>query len=101
MEACFEQGFDEYMNLVLDDAEEVNVKKNSRKQLGLYSYFDDLRLKFKIQTFYTRTIYLKCMLSLLLIRKDSFERGQHHIDDEYVCISSLVFLYMNTFFFVY
>ncbi|CAA0837456.1 Small nuclear ribonucleoprotein family protein [Striga hermonthica] len=27
-------GFDEYMNLVLDDAEEVNVKKNSRKQLG-------------------------------------------------------------------
>lgn len=27
-------GFDEYMNLVLDDAEEVNIKKNSRKQLG-------------------------------------------------------------------
>lgn len=27
-------GFDEYMNLVLDDAEEVNVKKNIRKQLG-------------------------------------------------------------------
>ncbi|MFQ6627632.1 hypothetical protein Gotur_004835, partial [Gossypium turneri] len=28
------QGFDEYMNLVLDDAEEVNVKKKSRKSLG-------------------------------------------------------------------
>ncbi|MQL71820.1 hypothetical protein Taro_004144 [Colocasia esculenta] len=28
------QGFDEYMNLVLDDAEEVNVKKNIRKPLG-------------------------------------------------------------------
>ncbi|KAK6128079.1 hypothetical protein DH2020_038162 [Rehmannia glutinosa] len=28
------QGFDEYMNLVLDDAEEVNVKKKSRKELG-------------------------------------------------------------------
>ncbi|GFZ04383.1 small nuclear ribonucleoprotein family protein [Actinidia rufa] len=27
-------GFDEYMNLVLDDAEEVNVKKKSRKALG-------------------------------------------------------------------
>ncbi|KAK1571670.1 hypothetical protein Q3G72_021032 [Acer saccharum] len=27
-------GFDEYMNLVLDEAEEVNVKKNSRKTLG-------------------------------------------------------------------
>ncbi|KAM7517596.1 hypothetical protein LguiB_016558 [Lonicera macranthoides] len=27
-------GFDEYMNLVLDDAEEVSIKKKSRKQLG-------------------------------------------------------------------
>ncbi|KAL5222160.1 hypothetical protein ABZP36_026873 [Zizania latifolia] len=27
-------GFDEYMNLVLDDAEEINVKKDTRKQLG-------------------------------------------------------------------
>ena len=27
-------GFDEYMNLVLDDAEEVHTKKNSRKSLG-------------------------------------------------------------------
>uniref|UniRef100_A0A803N1F1 Small nuclear ribonucleoprotein E n=1 Tax=Chenopodium quinoa TaxID=63459 RepID=A0A803N1F1_CHEQI len=28
------EGFDEYMNLVLDDAEEVNVKKKTRKSLG-------------------------------------------------------------------
>ncbi|KAK3035577.1 hypothetical protein RJ639_034782 [Escallonia herrerae] len=28
------EGFDEYMNLVLDDAEEVGIKKKSRKQLG-------------------------------------------------------------------
>ncbi|PIA45665.1 hypothetical protein AQUCO_01600114v1 [Aquilegia coerulea] len=27
-------GFDEYMNLVLDDAEEVNIKKHTRKTLG-------------------------------------------------------------------
>jgi len=27
-------GFDEYMNLTLDDAEEINIKKNSRKQIG-------------------------------------------------------------------
>ncbi|KAF3335611.1 Small nuclear ribonucleoprotein E [Carex littledalei] len=27
-------GFDEYMNLVLDDADEINVKKNTRKSLG-------------------------------------------------------------------
>eukprot|EP00128_Syssomonas_multiformis_P002660 Colp12_sorted_trinity150504_noHs@17938 len=27
-------GFDEYMNVVLDEAEEVNVKASSRKQIG-------------------------------------------------------------------
>lgn len=31
------QGFDEYMNLVLDEAEEVLIKKKSRKPLGLYA----------------------------------------------------------------
>ena len=28
------RGFDEYMNVVLDDVEEVQVKKQTRKQLG-------------------------------------------------------------------
>lgn len=28
------QGFDEYMNLVLDEAEEVSAKRNTRKPLG-------------------------------------------------------------------
>ncbi len=28
------QGFDEYMNLVLGEAEEVHIKKKSRKPLG-------------------------------------------------------------------
>jgi len=27
-------GFDEYMNLVLDDAEEISVKKGTRKNIG-------------------------------------------------------------------
>jgi len=27
-------GFDEYMNLVLDEAEEINTKKQARKALG-------------------------------------------------------------------
>ncbi|AWP03437.1 Small nuclear ribonucleoprotein E isoform 3 [Scophthalmus maximus] len=30
----YEQGFDEYMNLVLDDAEEVHMKTKNRKPLG-------------------------------------------------------------------
>ncbi|XP_062218057.1 uncharacterized protein LOC133918281 isoform X1 [Phragmites australis] len=36
-------GFDEYMNLVLDDAEEINVKKNTRKSLGLGWLCDSAR----------------------------------------------------------
>ena len=27
-------GFDEFMNIVLDDAEEVHLKTNTRKQIG-------------------------------------------------------------------
>lgn len=30
------QGFDEYMNLVLDEAEEVNIKSKQRKAVGKY-----------------------------------------------------------------
>lgn len=30
------QGFDEYMNLVLDEAEEVNIKSKQRKAVGTY-----------------------------------------------------------------
>lgn len=33
------KGFDEYMNLVLDEAEELNVKKNTRKPLGNTPFF--------------------------------------------------------------
>jgi len=29
------QGFDEYMNLVLDEAEEVSMKRKTRKPLGM------------------------------------------------------------------
>ena len=29
------QGFDEYMNLVLDEAEEVSMKRKTRKALGM------------------------------------------------------------------
>ena len=31
------KGFDEYMNLVLDEAEEVSIKKKTRRTLGMYA----------------------------------------------------------------
>ena len=41
--SLFLQGFDEYMNLVLDEAEEVHLKKQTRKPLGKnQSYFAEI-----------------------------------------------------------
>ena len=34
------QGFDEYMNLVLDEAEEVHMKNKTRKSLGNPSLYN-------------------------------------------------------------
>lgn len=34
----FVQGFDEYMNLVLDEAEEVSLKRQTRKPVGARTY---------------------------------------------------------------
>ena len=31
------QGFDEYMNLVLDNAEEIQTKSGDRRQIGAFS----------------------------------------------------------------
>lgn len=31
---CVQQGFDEYMNLVLDEAIEISIKNKTRKKLG-------------------------------------------------------------------
>jgi small nuclear ribonucleoprotein E len=33
-----QKGFDEFMNLVLDDAAEVHVKKNTKKDVGKILY---------------------------------------------------------------
>lgn len=32
------QGFDEFMNIVMDDAEEVFVKTDARKQIGAFIF---------------------------------------------------------------
>ncbi|VDM77734.1 unnamed protein product [Strongylus vulgaris] len=34
LSCCFSPGFDEYMNVVLDEAEELNMKTQSRNKLG-------------------------------------------------------------------
>jgi len=39
------QGFDEYMNLVLDDAEEVHLKTKKRRPLGGYMHWETFTLK--------------------------------------------------------
>ena len=42
-------GFDEFMNLVLDDSEEVNIKTNERTKLG----------KLIISSYYVKSVRLK------------------------------------------
>ncbi|KAK4780427.1 hypothetical protein SAY87_016533 [Trapa incisa] len=49
-------GFDEYMNLVLDDAEEVNIKKKTRKTLDIL---------------------------VIVCRENLTQRGQHNFNDEH------------------
>ena len=76
----FNQGFDEYMNLVLDDAEEVNIKKKTRKTLGMPNF-----LKFCFFVFATRTcIFWSLLLFNVLIREDPSQRRQHNFNDEHV-----------------
>ncbi|ELT94478.1 hypothetical protein CAPTEDRAFT_101766 [Capitella teleta] len=44
-------GFDEYMNLVLDEAEEVNIKTKNRKNLGrILMKGDNITLIQQVQT---------------------------------------------------
>ncbi|THU55523.1 hypothetical protein C4D60_Mb11t07470 [Musa balbisiana] len=57
-------GFDEYMNLVLEEAEELNVKKKTRKPLG--------------------------WPTLPFHREDSVERRQHNADDEHVRVNDIL-----------
>lgn len=99
----FLQGFDEYMNLVLDDAEEVSVKKNSRKQLGEWQYFElgyfcghKFSILVDIQYMLIFQLALKSLLLFFLTREDSLKRRQHNTDDEYVCPYSLSVYSMTT-----
>ncbi|CAF1406636.1 unnamed protein product [Rotaria sp. Silwood1] len=49
-------GFDEYMNLVLDDADEILLKKNTRKKIGrILLKGDNISLIQQIQTTGTHT----------------------------------------------
>ena len=65
------QGFDEYMNLVLDEAEEMSIKKKSRKPLG------ELPLE-------RSTLQAPWLTTLTLCngREDFAEGRQHYTHDE-------------------
>ncbi len=49
-------GFDEYMNIVLDDAEEVYVKTNVRKQIGNASFFSFNHFSYNLFPFAGRVL---------------------------------------------
>lgn len=53
------QGFDEYMNIVLDDAVEINTKNSNRKSIGLLTLNHALFQKFDISIILTGRILLK------------------------------------------
>ncbi|CAN0890505.1 Small nuclear ribonucleoprotein E [Linum grandiflorum] len=80
-------GFDEYMNLVLDDAEEVNVKKKSRKSLGTASLVILLPPPFYIFSSVSFSLACPELHVLYFSREDSSERRQHHADDEHGKVS--------------
>lgn len=68
------------MNLVLDDAEEVNVKKKTKKTLGKSLRSNEFPLK-KLLVH----IWVHCLTIVgLFFREDPFERRQYYSDDEYV-----------------
>ena len=74
------QGFDEYMNLVLDDAEELNVKKKTKKSLGKSICSSTFLCCVLLVDFYCnyKSLYY------LFDRADPSQRRQYYSDDEYV-----------------
>lgn len=76
------------MNLVLDDAEEVNVKKKSKKALGMVFSPPCLLLFF----FYISMTMLSEMPFLCPFREDSSQGRQYYINDERVSETNLPFL---------
>jgi small nuclear ribonucleoprotein (snRNP)-like protein len=62
------------MNLVLDDAEEVSVKKKTRKPLGNILSLLVASKRFDYEN----------LISLMSHRKNTLERRQYYSDDEHV-----------------
>lgn len=83
------------MNLVLDEAEEVRVKKNSRKQLGeegisvvfltplIYDYLSCMSINLSSCLNSSNVFKLPFFFSF---RKDTSQGGQYHLDDEHVSL---------------
>lgn len=79
------QGFDEYMNLVLDEAEEMSIKKKSRKPLGerlarntdVQTPLSDVGCGSRTCRFHGRSPPALCVG-----REDPAQGGQHYSHDE-------------------
>ncbi|XVE63415.1 hypothetical protein DITRI_Ditri07aG0018700 [Diplodiscus trichospermus] len=68
-------GFDEYMNLVLDDAEEVNIKKKSSKSLGrILLKGDNITLMMNWSIHYYLLWYLLIIPSSFMYYKSPYRR---------------------------
>lgn len=64
-------GFDEYMNLVLDDSEEVNIKSKARKTLGrVMLKGDNITLIQNVNPEWTLTYFCTYLNLILLMNLD-------------------------------
>lgn len=72
------QGFDEYMNLVLDDAEELSIKKKTRKALG-----EPPALSPRVARIVRRSASVATPTRRAAVRREDSAQGrQHHAHDE-------------------
>ncbi|KAL6189120.1 hypothetical protein ACLB2K_040510 [Fragaria x ananassa] len=74
-------GFDEYMNLVLDDAEEVSIKKNTRKTLGrILLKGDNITLMMNTRILSPLTVFLMDTVSTCYVPSRERVAGRNEVE---------------------
>ena len=61
------QGFDEFMNLTMDDAEEVYVKENKRRQVGECDVLIILAASIHVHSLFPSTSEMHAIYSILVV----------------------------------